>query len=332
MDDGDFARCPRDVEGDIREAHILDDQLVRAGIVFDHHKHQHASHSSRTGDDEHVSKLSNSFQPTDENVKGTIPVQFNSADEAGMRLTTAPCIPRPSRTLPGGNAYSMRQRGQQANIRPQEVSRFRRSSRTPSDLKPNGLTHTGCKLFQCSCCAKSFSNRHRLAVHMHTHTGSRPYKCPHCPRAFSQSGNRNQHARIHTGETPYKCPHCPKSFSRAGTLTYHIHVHSREAPYSCPRCPKAFPQAGTLRKHLRTHTDEIASKFPQCPEWLRQSRSLTKHVQAQTGGATTRSRNCTRRTASSPYLRNIDQRPVKCHYCSKKYSIFHFVPKLTSFT
>ncbi|KAJ2778496.1 zinc-finger protein [Coemansia javaensis] len=148
-------------------------------------------------------------------------------------------------------------------------------------------THTGVKPFECTVCAKRFSEAHimqqhlrvhtgerpfkcgqdgcgkefavssALTIHRRTHTGERPYECRFdgCDRRFAESSNLTKHMRIHTGERPFKCPQteCGKTFSRPDQVTRHQRMHGTQRPLSCPvdRCNKTFSTPSTRQRHLR---------------------------------------------------------------------------------
>ncbi|KFH65839.1 hypothetical protein MVEG_07942 [Podila verticillata NRRL 6337] len=120
-------------------------------------------------------------------------------------------------------------------------------------------THTGDKPFQCSECAKRFSEANIMAQHMRTHTGEKPFKCPEpgCGRQFSISGALTIHKRVHTGEKPFKCRFegCNKWFAESSNLTKHLRIHTGEKPFLCPYvgCGRLFSRPDQVTRHKRSH-------------------------------------------------------------------------------
>ncbi|NWS36878.1 ZBT45 protein, partial [Polioptila caerulea] len=55
------------------------------------------------------------------------------------------------------------------------------------------VTHTGVRAFQCPLCAKRFTQKSSLNVHMRTHRPGR-FPCPLCARAFSHRTLLERHA------------------------------------------------------------------------------------------------------------------------------------------
>ena len=157
------------------------------------------------------------------------------------------------------------------------------------------------KKYPCLHCTKSFSKSSNLTRHIRTHTGETPYKCPHCPKSFSHSSHLTTHFRTHTGETPLKCLNCPRSFSHTCTVKRHICILTGEKPYKFVKCSQLIRHSSTLSMHSRTHGVDTASTSIHCPNVRR-----TSTFKLSLGGASGR-------------------RPVKCQYCSKQYSIFHYV-------
>ena len=56
-------------------------------------------------------------------------------------------------------------------------------------------THTGDKLYQCTVCGKSFSDKSNLIRHMCMHAGLKPFTCTTCKLSFSQKQNLTSHMR-----------------------------------------------------------------------------------------------------------------------------------------
>ena len=89
------------------------------------------------------------------------------------------------------------------------------------------------------------------------------YSCSQCTISFSQRSNLKPHQRKHIGETPYQekpLIECTKSFSQRGKLKIHLRTHTGEKPYQCTICTKYLPRNGHLKSHLRIHTGEKTYK------------------------------------------------------------------------
>ncbi|XP_077345322.1 uncharacterized protein LOC143989165 isoform X3 [Lithobates pipiens] len=107
--------------------------------------------------------------------------------------------------------------------------------------------------YQCSECAKTFSDLSRFLRHQIGHTGGRPYHCRHCIKTFRQPYELMVHQRVHTGEKPYQCTVCGKKFIKNSILKVHQRIHTGERPYKCTLCSKSFVQSHHLKTHQRTH-------------------------------------------------------------------------------
>ncbi|XP_068135935.1 zinc finger protein 544-like isoform X5 [Hyperolius riggenbachi] len=107
--------------------------------------------------------------------------------------------------------------------------------------------------YQCSECAKTFSDLSRFLRHQIGHTGGRPYHCRHCIKTFRQPYELMVHQRVHTGEKPYQCMVCGKKFIKNSILKVHQRIHTGERPYQCTQCSKSFVQSHHLKTHQRTH-------------------------------------------------------------------------------
>lgn len=113
-----------------------------------------------------------------------------------------------------------------------------------------------------SSCAKVFTQKTHLEIHMRAHTGHKPYICKEttCRQRFSQLGNLKTHERRHTGERPYSCDLCGRRFAQRGNVQAHRIVHERVKPYSCrlEGCAKRFTQLGNLKSHQnKFHADTL---------------------------------------------------------------------------
>ncbi|XP_061620901.1 zinc finger protein 568-like isoform X1 [Phyllopteryx taeniolatus] len=125
-----------------------------------------------------------------------------------------------------------------------------------SDHSPsiNGKkTQTGGKLFKCSVCSQTFSQKQNMMTHMRIHTGERPFACSVCGLRFTQKITLIHHNRTHTGERPFSCSVCKKGFAHPASLMRHMRTHTGAKPFVCPNCGQGFSVQCTLKKHMRTH-------------------------------------------------------------------------------
>ena len=131
-----------------------------------------------------------------------------------------------SSSLALSNGVTHDRKEQQANApwaRSQKAMAVRRPERLGSK---NGRGHA------CAVCAKIFSRKSHLTVHMRTHTGDKPYVCVECGRRFSQKSSLTTHMRTHTGDKPYACLECGKKYISGSSLTKHMKTHMQPAPAS----------------------------------------------------------------------------------------------------
>lgn len=84
------------------------------------------------------------------------------------------------------------------------------------------------KHLQCpSCPYRSYYSTHVRSHIMAKHTGEKPFQCSVCAKRFTQKTNLITHLRIHTGEKPFYCSVCKKKFSRKFMLEMHTCMQGR---------------------------------------------------------------------------------------------------------
>ncbi|XP_046407787.1 zinc finger protein 271-like [Ischnura elegans] len=190
------------------------------------------------------------------------------------------------------------------------------------DLTVHKLTHTGGKRYYCSTCCKPFTQRGHLGSHMLTHAVETPFMCKVCSKSFSGKKNLYAHVRRHTGERPYSCNECEKSFMWKSDLVRHVYTHTGEKTFPCRICKKSFTRKGNLKRHSRTHTGEKPFSCNVCEKSFSDKSSLVKHVRTHTGEKMFSCNECEKSFSDkSNLVRHVrahtGYKPYSCSNCGK---------------
>ena len=104
--------------------------------------------------------------------------------------------------------------------------------------------------FQCITCAKKFSSKTDLVIHLGEHNEVKPFKCDVCNLGFSHLSAKRRHEKGHYSGKTEQCPDCPKAFSRKSDLTQHLKTHGRNSlKFACPSCAQVFRTEKKLSCH-----------------------------------------------------------------------------------
>ena len=76
----------------------------------------------------------------------------------------------------------------------------------------------GSKRWQCLDCAKSYTTKHNLIIHMMGHRGIKPHCCLLCGKLFKQLSHLQTHMLIHANTKPHICNVCNKAFTQVNIV------------------------------------------------------------------------------------------------------------------
>ncbi|XP_060525625.1 zinc finger protein 271-like isoform X2 [Cylas formicarius] len=165
--------------------------------------------------------------------------------------------------------------------------------------------HTKMKNHVCEVCAKVFSTKSSLSMHLKTHKDNKDYKCgkcqyatrtsaalyihmsthsnevhicEYCSKIFKSNRNLSDHLkRVHCKIKRHHCTYCNKTFAMRYQLETHVRIHTGVHPYHCGNCPKTFARSDNLKEHMNTHQRSIFFNCCTCSKTFLTRRGLKKH-------------------------------------------------------
>ncbi|XP_068112332.1 uncharacterized protein [Hyperolius riggenbachi] len=191
------------------------------------------------------------------------------------------------------------------------------SGKSRTDIRQGGK-----KIFQCSECARSYSTKSLLTVHLRRHKRKCAVICSECGKGYSSKGNLFNHLRTHKGDRPFVCLECGKCFIHKHHLERHQKIHMRKRPFSCSECQKSFFLKEELHKHQRHHTGEGLFLCSECGKSFIIKGHLIRHQRRHTGERPYSCLECGKAfSEKSGFLRHqkchTGERPYSCSDCGK---------------
>lgn len=157
---------------------------------------------------------------------------------------------------------------------------------SPSRLQEHTRTHSGESPLACSHCGLCFRTSSTLRVHfVRKHSSLHGlkvvnFKCDVCARQFSSRTYLNMHLKWHSGrQRTIKCDICRRGFYDANGLRRHmaVHVESRERPFLCYTCNKGFTSRGNLQTHVLSHKKDHSFVCEDCNKGFKFKGRLKRH-------------------------------------------------------
>ncbi|XP_060093724.1 oocyte zinc finger protein XlCOF22-like [Heteronotia binoei] len=201
--------------------------------------------------------------------------------------------------------------------------------------------HIGEKLYCCSDCDESFSEKSSLLQHQSSHHSEgepmiyaesgkslldgKVHKCFLCGKCFKCRSHLLLHQTTHAEEKPFECLECGKRFQRSVDLRGHQRIHTGEKPFECSVCGKRFTQSGNLQRHRRTHTGQKPFECSECGKSFKWQGHLQRHQRTHAGEKTSEFSDCGKSFSRSGDLQQHPrthraENPFECLACGKTFT------------
>lgn len=159
------------------------------------------------------------------------------------------------------------------------------SFKTKPSLKVHLLKHSigDAKTFQCHVCGWTTIYRQQYYEHIKAHTAKRDLECFHCAKKFTKKSLLVLHMQTHLSERKFICnvDECRKAFKTYNSYYAHKRKHQSKnsAKYNCASCDKIFSSQSVLLSHVKTHTGEtFTCHFEGCTKAYTHKQNLNMHL------------------------------------------------------
>ncbi|CAO1423558.1 unnamed protein product [Diamesa serratosioi] len=148
--------------------------------------------------------------------------------------------------------------------------------------------------FICTICSKRFKSNRSLSSHKWTHKPKTKLMCEECAKTFSNKFDLEMHMQSAHNHAPnknsnliFKCTHCIEQFSNHMDLFAHVKEHVREKKESsklCETCGRNCPNLKSYQAHRKTHSDVVKNfKCNVCDKRFAKGFLLAQHSHIHTG-------------------------------------------------
>ena len=195
-----------------------------------------------------------------------------------------------------------------------------------SNVRKHKATRIGNdRIYECTKCAKTFTQKGSLTKHISTHNEIDLYECDKCEKSFTRKSSFTKHIRAHDKTVQYRCEKCDKTFIRKFSLITHMRAHEGVRNYHCEKCGKSFTRKYCLTVHFRTHDKLDLFQCDECGKKLTRKSYLTEHLRTHDHRDSFPCDTCGRMFGKKCYLINhikthAEKEKLQCDKCEKKFN------------